>query len=579
MLENMNFQQLIESQKITGMNDFLSSIEKTFKKFNSKDIISRIWDVDYTVWKDKSDEITNRLGWLQSPGSTLEVISDINHFVDQVRAEGFTHALLLGMGGSSLAPEVFRKTFNVEKGYLDLYVLDSTEPGAILNREKEIILSKTLFIVSTKSGGTVETISFMKYFYNKCLESVGKEHVGKHFVAITDPGSGLESIAKSLNFRKIFLNDPDIGGRYSALSFFGIIPAALIGADIKKILERSIEMAKACQIPDSEKNPGAWLGIILGELAKKNREKITFLISPEIKHIGGWLEQLIAESTGKEGVGILPIDGEEILTTEYYADDRLFIYIQLKNESNLKVKFDAIQNDNNPCIVIGIEDLYDIGAEFFRWEFATIVASKLLNINPFDQPNVESAKVLGRKFISEFQEKGQLPNVDYNFKSHFLKVNAPRDAHSLNEILYKFLQQKNEIESKTNKKVYISLQAYLAPSFKIDEMMHKIRTAIQKKWKVATTVGYGPRFLHSTGQLHKGDAGNGMFIQIIGDIVQDVPIPDNAGETFSSITFGTLVKAQALGDRQALINESREVLLIDIGNNYEKGLIEFLENI
>jgi glucose-6-phosphate isomerase len=578
-MSEKNFNQMEESDMIGGIEEFKPAIMKSFEKIDGEKIVSRIWDIDYTVWKDSPEEISNRLGWLQSPESTLEVISEINHFVDQARAEGFTHALLLGMGGSSLAPEVFRKTFGVKEGYLDLEVLDSTDPGALLNRENAIDMTKTLFIVSTKSGGTIETMSFMKYFYTRAGEIIGKDIVGKHFIAITDPGSGLESLAKSLDFRKIFLNDPNIGGRYSALSFFGMLPAALIGVDIRQILTNAIRMANECKNSEADNNPGVWLGIVMGELAKVAKEKVTFIISPELKHLGGWLEQLIAESTGKEGVGILPVDGEELLNPENYSNDRLFVSIQFGENSNQESKIKILNEANFPIITIKIEDLNELGAEFFRWEFATIIACKSLGINPFDQPNVESAKVLGRKMVAEFQEQGKLPQVDYNYKSDFFNANSEGGGDSVKKILINFLQNKQKIENQTNKKIYVAIQAYLTPSAEVDQMLQKIRTEIQNKWNVATTLGYGPRFLHSTGQLHKGDSGNGMFIQILGDVKQDLQIPDEAACNESSMSFGTLIKAQALGDRQALLDESRNVLLFNIGKEYKKGLSDLLKSI
>ena len=572
------FNQLEKLNLISGFVDSMPGIKKSFEKIRNEKIVSRIWDLDYTVWKNKPDEISNRLGWLKSAEAMVGVLSEINHFVDQIRADGFTNALLLGMGGSSLAPEVFRKTFGVKNGYLDLFVLDSTDPGAILNQEKSLDITKTLFIVSTKSGGTVETVSLMKYFYNRAAEIIGKENVGKHFIAITDPGSGLESIAKSLDFRKIFLNDPDIGGRYSALSFFGIVPAALIGVEIKQILEYAINMANACKSYDSENNPGVWLGSVMGELAKTGKEKVTFIISPEIKFFGAWLEQLIAESTGKQGLGILPVDGEELLDSEYYSNDRIFVVIQYGDHLEQFSKIKKLKEMNLPVLEFRIEDLHELGAEFFRWEFATIIASQILGINPFDQPNVESAKVLARNMVSEYQEKGILPKLKYNLEFNSLKILTDVEAKSIQECLKKFLSAKNIVEDKSGKKAYVSIQAYLTPSEKSDELLHQIRTKIQKQWKVATTIGYGPRFLHSTGQLHKGDSGNGLFIQFIGKTEYDLQIPDKAGSNDSSISFGTLISAQALGDRQALLDELRKVLVIDLGLNYENGLSEIVNN-
>jgi glucose-6-phosphate isomerase len=573
------FSQLEKMNLISGFVDYMPKFKKSLEKMQNENIVSRIWDLDYTVWKNKPDEISNRLGWLRSADAMVEVKGEINHFVDQVRAEGFTHALLLGMGGSSLAPEVFRQTFGVKNGYLDLSVLDSTDPGAIANQEKSLDMTKTLFIVSTKSGGTVETVSLMKYFYNRATEIIGKENVGKHFIAITDPESGLASMAKSLDFRKIFLNDPDIGGRYSALSFFGIVPAALIGVEIKQILDYAINMANACKSNDPENNPGVWLGSIMGELAKIGKEKITFIISPEIKYLGAWLEQLIAESTGKQGLGILPVDGEELLDPEYYSNDRIFVQIQYGDHSEQFPKIKKLEEIDFPVLEFKIENLHEIGAEFFRWEFATIIASQIFGINPFDQPNVESAKVLARNMVSGYQEKGILPKLNYNLELNSIKILADIEAKSIQECFTKFLYSKNVVENNSGRIAYVSIQAYLTPSEKANDLLQQIRTKIQTQWKVATTIGFGPRFLHSTGQLHKGDSGNGMFIQFKAKSKNDLQIPDKAGSKDSSISFGTLISAQALGDRQALLDESRKVLLIDLGLDYENGLSEILNNI
>jgi glucose-6-phosphate isomerase len=299
-----------------------------------------------------------------------DAIPEIIRFVDEVRMVGFTHALLLGMGGSSLAPEVFRFTFGVKEGYLDLSVLDSTHPNAILNVEKRIDISKTLFIVSTKSGGTVETMSFMKYFYNKTVEAVGSEKVGRHFVAITDPKSGLEELARKLNFRKIFLNDPNIGGRYSALSYFGLVPAALIGVDIKILLERAVNMlrnSESLNIRVGEENSGVWLGTIMGELAKLGRDKVTLITSPGIEQFGAWAEQLIAESTGKEGRGILPVDGELLVKPHEYKNDRLFVYLHLDDEDKYAEKVRLLIDTENPVVKFDLTDKYDLGGEFYRW--------------------------------------------------------------------------------------------------------------------------------------------------------------------------------------------------------------------
>ncbi len=543
---------------------YQSQVAAALKELRDQKIISRIWARDHTVWKPDPIEITNRLGWLHSPEVMLGAIPEITAFVDEVRKDGFKHALLLGMGGSSLAPEVFRFTFGVKKGYLDLAVL------AVLAHERRLDLSKTLFIVSTKSGGTVETFSFFKYFYNRAMEKVGREKAGRHFVAVTDPGSGLETTAKEYRFRKTFLNDPDIGGRYSALSYFGLVPAALIGMDLEKLLHRAKKMASDCSA-DGEENSGARLGAIMGECAAAGRDKLTLTASPPVAHFGAWVEQLIAESTGKEGKGILPVDGEELGSPEVYADDRLWVYLKLKGDSTHDKKMAALKNAGQPVVQIELNDTYDLGGEFFRWEMATIVAGRSLNINPFDQPNVESAKVLARNMVATYQKEGKLPESQPAFEANGIAVFTNLTVSNLQTALRQFLDHASAGRS------YVALQAYVPPTSETDSLLNSIRLRIRDVRKLATTVGYGPRFLHSTGQLHKGDAGHGLFIQITSDAVEDAAIPDHAGEPASAMTFGVLKLAQALGDRQALLDAGRKVIRFHLEKDVANGLKQILE--
>jgi glucose-6-phosphate isomerase len=543
-----------------SVGKFEQDVNNTFNRLLQEDVINRIWKKDHTLWSDDPNEITNRLAWLNSPAATKNSIKDITDFVEAVKKDGFTNALLLGMGGSSLAPEVFRLTFGVEEGFLDLSVLDSTDPGAAKHFADKLNPEKTLYIVSTKSGGTVETFSFMKFFFNNVSEKIGKEKAGNHFIAITDPGSGLQKVAEVLRFRKIFLNDPDIGGRFSALSLFGCVPAALIGVDLPKFLERAESAAEQASFSD-EKNIGARLGCIIGELAEQSVDKLTFIISDKIKSFGSWVEQLIAESTGKNGKGILPVDGEELLTPEYYANDRLFVSIKLKGENLFEDKIDALKATGYPVIEIVWNDLYDLASEFYVWEFATAVAGWKMQVQPFDQPNVEQAKVIAREFIKNYMEAGALPEMIPELVENDIKVYGETSARNIKDAFNNFVDQTQAGKS------YVSIQAYLKPDKETDVNLQRLRTDIQKKYKVPVTVGYGPRFLHSTGQLHKGDAGNGLFIQLLADMPDDLPIPDNPGEDKSSITFGVLKTAQAFGDRQALIDNKRKVLTIDIGRN------------
>jgi len=534
------------------------TIAKTLSKLSEEKIVERIWNKDFTVWADNPDEISNRLGWLDSVETTSKSISEIKEFVQSVINDGFTHTLLMGMGGSSLAPEVFRLTFGVKEGYLDLAVIDSTHPDAVREFSKKLKTEKTLYIVSTKSGGTVETISFMKYFYNKTIKELGKDNAGKHFVAITDPCSGLEKMATELNFRKIFLNDPNIGGRYSALSLFGMVPAALVGIDVNRFLTETKMMIEECK--DYANNSVAELGVILSILANEKIDKVTFITSPEIKYFGAWIEQLVAESTGKNGKGILPVDLEEILAPGFYSKDRLFVYLKMKNDSTYDLQINALKDADFPIIEIELNDIYDLGKEYFRWEFATVIAGWALGIQPFDQPNVESAKVVAKKMMGEYKVKGMLPELIPTFIEDGISVSGNIKSDNLKDSLNEFLQ------NITRGKSYVAIHAYLKPERETTNQLQSIRTAIQKKFKVATTVGYGPRFLHSTGQLHKGDAGNGLFIQIIGDPKENLPIPYVPQSDESSISFGVLIKAQAMGDREALVENKRKVITFIIGS-------------
>ncbi|MCI0693653.1 bifunctional transaldolase/phosoglucose isomerase [candidate division KSB1 bacterium] len=559
-----------------SLGDYQTAVEKALADLRDNSIMARIWKHDHTVWKPDPTEITNRLGWLHSPEVMTDALPEINALVDAVRAGGYTHALLLGMGGSSLAPEVFRFTFGVKKGYLDLAVLDSTDPDAVLAHAKRLDPAKTLFIVSTKSGGTVETFSFFKYFYNWTAERLGKEKAGSHFIAVTDPGSGLADTAKKYNFRKTFLNDPNIGGRYSALSCFGLVPAALIGMDLNLLLERVATMAcnsEGCNCPHGGDNSSAKLGAIMGELAVAGRDKVTLILSPPIKYFGAWTEQLIAESTGKEGKGILPVDGEELGAPNVYANDRLFVYLRLEGDTIYDAKVEALRQAGHPAVQLNLRDLYDLGAEFFRWEMATIVAGRRLGINPFDQPNVESAKVLARQMVTAYQKEGKLPEQTPSLRANGVTIYSDVAAKTLDEALNKFLAQAN------SGREYVALQAYIQPTPETDAALRKLRTKIQTSLRLATTIGYGPRFLHSTGQLHKGDAGNGLFIQFTSDPKQDAAIPDEAGKAKSAMTFGVLKLAQALGDRQALLDAGRRVIRFHLGGDVVGELQKLVEMI
>ncbi|MFU8771055.1 MAG: glucose-6-phosphate isomerase [Anaerolineales bacterium] len=560
-----------------NLGSYQERVNAALEEVQAERILPRIWDHDHTVWNSKPDEITNRLGWLYSPEKMASEVDKLQALTQELRDEGYTHALLLGMGGSSLAPEMYRKTFGVRDGFLDVGVLDSTDPAALLDWANRLDPARTLFIVSTKSGGTVETFSFFKYFYNLTMGEVGRKHAGKHFIAITDPGSKLADAADEYGFRATFLNDANIGGRYSALSFFGLVPASLIGVDLEKLLARAQTAVRdsggssSLRILDSL---GGQLGTILGELAKDGRDKLTLIASNNIASFADWAEQLIAESTGKDGKGIIPVVGESLGSADVYGSDRLFVYLRLKSDTTHDKAVQDLEQAGHPVVTIELTDQYDLGAQFFLWEMATAVAGYRLGIHPFNQPDVEAAKILARKMVSTYQSEGSLPEESPDFQDEGISVfydNAGfGSAENLGKILNLFLQE-------AHPGAYVAIHAYVPPTSEMDRLLALLRNHIRAKTHLATTVGYGPRFLHSTGQLHKGDAGKGLFIQLTSEAVQDVAIPDVGGSEASSISFGVLKLAQALGDRQALIDKGRRVIRFHLGRDDQAGFTQLLE--
>jgi glucose-6-phosphate isomerase len=530
-------------------------------------IVERIRQKDHTVWKPQPKDIADRLGWLDSPRSMMGCLTDIEEIVAGIRADGYTFALLLGMGGSSLAPEVFRRVFGVADGFLDLAVLDSTDPGAVLDYAERLDLRRTLFIISTKSGGTVETFSFLRYFYNLAEENLGTEEAGRHFIAITDPGSALAQVATARRFRHTFLNDPKIGGRYSALSFFGLFPAALIGMDVKRLLERAAaERESEFSRGGTEETGGAFLGALLGELAKRGRDKLTLLFSPQIAAFGDWIEQLIAESTGKEGKGILPVVGEPLGPPDAYGNDRVFVSLRLGDDRTGEEGLRTLATAGHPVVDLRMVDLYDLGGQCFFWEMATVTASWQLAINPFDQPDVEAAKVLARKMIAEYREKGVMPEETPAVKAPGISVYGDVESETPGAALTELMEQAAPGD-------YAAIQAYLRPCPDTDTALARLRLRIRERFHIAVTVGYGPRFLHSTGQLHKGDAGRGLFIQLTADDPRDASIPDELGDAASALSFGVLKAAQAIGDRQALLDAGRRVLRLHLHDDVSSRLM------
>ena len=541
-------------------------------RLDTEKALSRIWAKDHTVFQPEPAEVANRLGWLQVMDEVAAEAANIDAFVEEVRRAGYTRALLLGMGGSSLAPEMFRRTFGVAPGYLDLEVLDSTSPAAVQAASERLNPATTLFIVATKSGGTVETFSLFKHFYNLTAEALPRERAGDHFVAITDAGSALAEAATRLRFRKTFLANPNIGGRYSALSQFGMVPAALVGVDIRRLLASgSASAAMNRGATCAAAAPGVALGVAMGELALAGRDKATILLSPQLASFGDWAEQLIAESTGKAGMGILPVADEGSLDDAAYADDRFFVTLRLAGDSTGLVS-EAV-TAKHPSITITIADPYDLGGQIFEWEFATAIAGQRLGINPFDQPNVESAKVVARKMMADFQATGHLPELSPALVDGGVTVFGDVEAKDLATALAGFLKHGDVTDLPLP---YVALHAYLPPTEATTARLQQIRTHLEESRRLAATVAYGPRFLHSTGQLHKGDAGRGLFIQFVEHPATDLPIPDEAGSDASSITFGTLIAAQSLGDCQALLDAGRRVLRLDLGDDIAGGLDRIL---
>ena len=501
------------------------SIANRVKKAAAEDVARRVWSKDETLWGGPGPEIGNRLGWLTISDQVLEVADELGAFADACRADGLTDAVLLGMGGSSLAPEVIRQSFGDTRGGLHLHVLDSTDPGAILAVERAIDVSKALFIVSSKSGGTIETLSQFRYFHERARDAVG-EDAGKHFVAITDPGTSLADLAKEHGFLHTFLNDPDIGGRYSALSYFGMVPAVLMGVDVAAVLERAQVAEQACQHYDnSASNSGLWLGLAMGELAQHRRDKLTFAVDEPIGSFGLWVEQLIAESTGKEGRGILPVAGEPLGPPDVYGDDRVFVHIQQKDspDAGFAGGVGELAKAGHPTFTLTAEGPEDLGRIFFFAEFATAVSGWVLGINPFDQPNVQEAKDNTGNVLQQFATEGKLPE----------------EPGADDEGLRKLLRQAEPPH-------YVAIMGYVKPSPEFDSAVEGLRTAIRDATKATTTFGYGPRFLHSTGQLHKGGPKTGIFLQLVHDGPDDLEIPG------AGYTFGTLKNAQATGDLQTL---------------------------
>lgn len=535
---------------------FQAAVENRMRAWQRDCLARHLWAKDYKLWaREPVPEITDRLGWLTLPETMHEQLDDLHAFAKEVRESGMRQVVLLGMGGSSLAPEVFQKTFGNAAGHPELVVLDSTHPEAVGAVEASVDLARTLFLVSSKSGTTTETLSFFHYFWQR----VGRitRTPGRHFVAITDPATPLERLGRERGFRRTFLATPDVGGRYSALTVFGLVPAALIGVDVPRLLDLAWRMAEACaSCVSANENPGLALGAALGEMAVAGVDKVTLVPSSSLESFPAWLEQLIAESTGKQDKGIVPVAEETLGGPESYGRDRVFVLLRLGGDAsdNADARSAALEAAGYPVIRIVFQEKLDLGAEFFRWEIAVAAASAVLGIHAFNQPDVELAKQLARKAMAKAG----------SIEAESVEIVSAAKREELRRAISAWLGNARPGD-------YVGIQAYLAPSPETSGRLQRIRLLIRKQSQLATTVGYGPRFLHSTGQLHKGGPNTGLFLQIVDEPQDDLAVPE------TDYTFGALIRAQAVGDYLALKQRGRRVLRVGLGRNVAQGLARVLE--
>jgi len=543
----------LDDRQTEHLGPHQAAVEAAISRIEKEKFVERIWNKDATLWK--SDEahkkiISNALGWLTVPDQMLKNAKGLREFAESVRRD-FDDIVVLGMGGSSLCSEVTRRVFGKRDGYPALSVLDSTVPEAVRNLESRINLKRTLFMVASKSGTTTEPAMFHRYFYER-VKSVKGDRAGENFIAVTDPNTQLGRDAQRDKFRKVFINPADIGGRYSALSYFGLVPAAIAGVDVETLLDRAVHAAHVAIVPSPKKNPAAMLGAVIGALASQGRDKLTLITPPPLDTLGLWIEQLIAESTGKEGKGVLPVAGEPPLDARDYGKDRLFVAVRLRGSDDVR-RLKELSDAGHPVVDQVLADPLDLGEIFFTWEFATAVAGALLGIDAFDQPNVQESKDNTKKLLEEFKSTGQM-----TFSATQVKPDDPAVARLISEV---------------KPGDYVALTEYFAENPKRDKLIAEIRETIARSLHVATTTGYGPRFLHSTGQLHKGGPPNGVFLQMTGGGGEDVAIP---GEKFG---FGVLVRAQAIGDFQSLASRKRRAISVDLGSDVERGLEKLAQTV
>ena len=572
----------------SSLGSYAPHLEKRLRQMKQQQFARRFWGKDPTLWKSGEElgrAIRNRLGWLSVIGSMQEDCGLITSFADQVRTAGFTHALLLGMGGSSLCAEVCRRSFGVAPGFLDLAVLDSTDPEAVRNAERRSPAESTLFLVSTKSGTTTETLCFFRYFFEK-VKKIKGDRAGDHFIAITDPGTPLVELAAQHRFRRTFLNPAEIGGRFSVLSYFGLVPAALLGIDIRKLLERAGQfLPQGAARMDSEENPAIQLGALLGELGLRGRDKVTFFLSPRIAAFGYWVEQLLAESTGKEGKGLFPVCGEPPAGPEAYGKDRLFVHLHLQGSRDTETigRLARLEKAGHPVVRFQLSDRLDLGAEFFRWEVATAVAASLMRINAFDEPDVTQTKNNTSRLLRELQSESQPAGPPPLMRDSSVSLYGDGAARTLLRRIgsrpagapARIVDVLGAHLRRGKAGGYLALLAFVTPSQQRDRWLQQIRARLRDTLRVATSLGYGPRYLHSTGQFHKGGPPKGLFVEITTSSENDLPIP---GMPYS---FGQLKHAQALGDLEALEARKHPILRLHLEKNPELGLrrlVRWIEN-
>ncbi len=526
------------------------AIQQCLSELSTIRFQERIWEHDTGLWRGDDAEMAQRLGWLHLGDTMAGQLGQLERLRDELTREGYTDAVLLGMGGSSLGAEVVSSVLG-RTDALRQHVLDSIVPEAITRVRESVTFERTIFIVSSKSGGTLEPNLIYEYFRNQFESVTSNEHVGRHFIAVTDPGSSLETLATTGGFRRVFLNPPDIGGRYAVLSFFGLVPGALAGADIQRLHESGAGMAQSCRTAHAERdNPATVLGAYMGGCARSGRDKLTIVTSPTLRSFGWWAEQLIAESTGKQGTGILPVVDEPPLPIDSYSSDRAFVYMRLASDTTTDPDghIDAVAAAGHPCLIIDLTDAADIGAEFFRWEYATACAGALLHIDPFNQPDVQRAKDAGKKVLEHYATYGTLPEPEPGVAPDSLLADMPAGS-------------------------YLAVMAYVSRRNEIDDVVEAFRQRVGERFKVATTFGYGPRFLHSTGQLHKGGPPTGRFLQIVTAHASDIPLSKHP------YTFGVAADAQAQGDLEALKALGRPAARIRLDSDNADRLAHALSEI